>query len=72
VQIFTFRGPSLLDHNKYAVSVREDEGCELTTERFKIEKERQRYDKDPGVIKSIPVVVNAKIASEWVIYCHSY
>jgi len=55
----------------YAVSVREDGGFELTKERFNREKEWQWYDDDLGVIKLIPVVVNAKIASEWVINCYS-
>jgi len=34
----------------YAVRVREDGGFELTKERFNIEKEWQRYNKDSGVI----------------------
>ena len=56
----------------YAVSVREDGGFGVSKERFNIEKERSRYDDDSGVIQLIPVVVNAKIASEWVINSHSH
>ena len=69
---FTFSGLSLLGHLMYAVSVREDRGFELTKKRFNTEKKWQRYVEDSGVIQSIPVVVNARIASEWVINCHSH
>jgi len=40
VQNFTFSGPSLLGHNMFAVSVRDDGGFEFRKERFKIEKEQ--------------------------------
>jgi len=39
VQNFTFSGPSLLNHNMYAVSVSEDGGFRLTKARFNIEEE---------------------------------
>ena len=50
MQNFTFSSPSLLNHNMYAVSVREDGGFGLTKARFNIEEEWYRYDEDSGVI----------------------
>ena len=40
MQNLTFSGLSLLKHNMYAVSVREDEGFGFTKERLNIEEER--------------------------------
>jgi len=36
---FTFSSPSLLNHNRYAVSIREDGEFGVRNERFNIEKE---------------------------------
>ena len=40
MQNFTFSGPSLLNHNMYAVRIREEGEFGVRKERFNIEKER--------------------------------
>jgi hypothetical protein len=70
LQNFIFSSASLLDHTMYAVSVWQDGGFEFTKKGYNLEQELQRYVEDSGVIKSIPIVVNAKIDSEWVINSH--
>jgi hypothetical protein len=50
VQNFTFSGQSLLNHNLYAVSIREVGEFAVRKERFNIENEQERFDEDSGVI----------------------